>query len=151
MREFIASSNEKIIILSYTFCLRGIQNRSLVYRFFLQIYCWLPWRHSDSFYSVVSKSFGEFAACKIEATFTVLLEAKSRSGRCPVEDSVALVPLKIQNCNRSIHGILEIVLQSSQEEIGQIKFPNASSQRLEAFYFSLCRLASVIRFHFTFF
>lgn len=61
----------------------------------LQICCWSLWRRSDSFCRTVSKSFGEFAVCKIEAAFTVLLEAKSRSGRCPdFEDGVALILLE---------------------------------------------------------
>lgn len=151
MKIYRVVKRERIITLLYMFYLCGIQSFATEL-FFLRIYCWSLWQQSGSFCFklLVSNSFGKSAVCKIEAAFTVLLEAKSRSGRCPVvEDSTALIGQKKSNIGQCTM-YSKSFYNSVREEIGQIRFLDASSHRLEAFYFSLCRLASVIRFHFTF-
>lgn len=103
-------SGERIIILECMFYL--FSDRFKIAHLYRdspsQICCWSLWRWSDSFYFAVSKSFGEFAVCKIETAFTVLLGAKSRSGCCPgFEDPVfALILKNTTNCNNADWTIL---------------------------------------------
>lgn len=135
---------------------RNSRSDHFVRNFLLRICRWSLWRQSDSFYFTVSKSFGGFAVCKIETAFTVLFEAKSRSGRCPdFENSVASISLKTpqivtgHNTIRCIRNRFTIFSRRDERESLPFKFLDASSLAVGSF--SLCRSASVTRFRFMFF